>query len=221
MQRLPNGRLAAPPPAADPRGVSTLAVLALAFGAAGFGFGAYFYLVPYQNRSVQVIRLTRELQQASARPVAPRSPADQQAEQARAQMKALQADVEEKLGPAGATVTAGPHRLQVRFPEDRLFDARGPYLTKPGQETLQALGGVLAARAQRVVIVAPMGGATVPRWIRAELPTPADLSAARAGTALKTLVKGGVRAPTVFAVIGSLANDDPNAPATLDVEIEP
>jgi flagellar motor protein MotB len=195
-------------------------VLALAFGAAGFGFGTYFYLVPFQRKAAEVKRLSGELQAARQAP-ARRSPVEEREAQARQQLAAVQAEVERKLGPAGVVVTPGPHRLRIRFPEDRLFDARGPYLSKPGQEAVQTLGQVLGTRVRRVVIAAPMGSATVPRWIRGELPTPADLSAARAGNALKAVVKGGVRAETVYAVIGSLASDDPAAPATLDLEVEP
>jgi hypothetical protein len=72
-----------------------------------------------------------------------------------------------------------------------------------------------------VLIAAPMGAASVPRWIRAQLPTPADLAAVRAGNALKAAVKGGMRAETVLAVIGSLTTDQPEATPTLDFEIEP
>jgi flagellar motor protein MotB len=220
MQR-PNPRLAGPPPA-DLPGFSVAAVLALSLGAAGFGFGAFFYLVPFQRKSAEVTRLTKDLQRASAQPVATRpSPVEEREEATQAQLKALEGEVRQRLGPLGVTTTIEPHRLRIRFAEERLFDARGPYLSKSGQEALQTLGQLLGDRVQRVVIAAPMGGATVPRWIRGELPTPADLSAARSGTVLKMLIKGGVRAPTVFAVIGSLAADDPAALATLDVEVEP
>jgi len=107
----------------------------------------------------------------------------------------------------------------VRFPEEKIFEARGPWLSRPGQESVQALGQLLADRAQRVVIAAPMGAGTVPRWVREQLPTPADLSAARAGNALKTLVKGGARARSVLAVVGALAPEQGGVPA-LELEIE-
>jgi hypothetical protein len=60
----------------------------------------------------------------------------------------------------------------------------------------------------------------VPRWIRPQYPTPGDLSAARTGNALRALVKGGVHTEVVLAVIGSLAPEDPDTPATLDFELE-
>jgi flagellar motor protein MotB len=202
-------------------GVSLLAAAALAFGAAGLGFGAFFYLVPYHRKIAQLDRLGKEL---AARP-ANRPHVDVQGQdagaRAQSQMKALQTKIADQLAGAAPTVTPGAHRMLVRFSEEKLFDARGPYLTKAGQETIQTLGQLLGAQVHRVVIAAPMGGATVPRWIRAQLPTPADLSAARAGNALKAVVKGGVRAETVLAVIGTFTADQPDGTPTLDLEIEP
>lgn len=205
---------------APPASLATVA--ALAFGAAGFGFGAFFYLVPFHRKAAQVERLTKELAQ---RPPANHRRVDLEAQnaaaRAQAQMKALETKISEQLASAAPGITVGPQRMLVRFPDEKLFDARGPYLSKAGQETIQTLGQLLGAEVRRVVIAAPMGNATVPRWIRAQLPTPADLAAARAGTALKALVKGGVHAETVLAVIGTFTVQSPDAPPTLDFEIEP
>jgi hypothetical protein len=132
--------------------------------------------------------------------------------------------IAEQLGAVAPAISLGPHRMLVRFTEEKLFDARGPYLTRAGQEAIQTLGQLLGVQVHRVVIAAPMGGAVPPRWIRPQLPTPADLSAARAGNALKAVVKGGVRAETVLAVIGTFAADSPDSPdaiPSLDFEIEP
>jgi hypothetical protein len=209
-----------PPSARAADGVSTAVVAALAFGAAGFGFGAYFYLVPFQRKAVQLELAQRELR---ARGDSPRSRVGVQSEdpavRVQANMKSLQGQIEEKLAAAYPAVTLSPTRLVVRFPEEKLFEARGPWLSKPGQESVQALGQLLADRVHRVVIAAPMGSGTVPRWIREQLPTPADLSAARAGNALKAVVKGGVRAPSVLAVVGSLTAEEGGGPA-LEFEIE-
>ena len=210
--------------AGDPGTLSALMVAVLAFGAAGFGFGAYFYLVPYHRKAALVERLSRELRARGAEPRLPAPPpvaADPAAARAQGAMKALEAEIGQRLASAGVTVTVGPQRLVVRLPEDKTFDARGPYLSKGGQETVEALGTILGTRVHRVVVAAPMGGATVPRWVRAQLPTPADLSAARAGNALKPLLKGGVRAEAVLAVVGSLVADDATPLPTLDFEIEP
>jgi hypothetical protein len=135
-------------------------------------------------------------------------------------MKAVKARIDERLAGAGADVTIGAHRMLVRFAEDKIFNARGPWLSKSGQEAVESLGQLLGSRPRRVVIAAPMGGATVPRWIRAQLPTPADLSASRVGNVLRAVVKGGVRSETVLAVIGTLASDAPGVLPTLDFEIE-
>jgi len=196
-----------------------LLVAALAFGAAGFGFGAYFYLVPYQRKVAQVDRLTRDVRTAQTQSRARFEKLDSGGSELRSQLAALQAQIDQRLAGSGVIVTLGSHRMRLRFPEDKLFDARGPWLSKSGQEALLTLGQILAAKARRVVIAAPMGSTTVPRWVRGQFPTPADLSAARAGNTLKAIVKAGLTAPTVFAVIGSLASDAPTA--TLDIEVEP
>jgi flagellar motor protein MotB len=202
-------------------GLSTVLVAALAFGAAGFGFGAYFYLVPFQRKAAQLDRAQKELRSRSEGNG--RSRVDVRGEdpavRRQANMKSLQAQIEEKLADATPTCTLGPTSMVVRFSEDKIFEARGPWLSKPGQESMQALGQLLAARVHRVIIAAPMGTGTVPRWVRAQLPTPADLSAARAGNALKVVVKGGVRAPSVLAVVGSLSGDEEGTP-TLEFELE-
>jgi len=201
-------------------GMSTLALVALAFGAAGFGFGTYFYLVPFQRKAAQLDRAQKELRARgeSSRPRVDVRSEDPTARR-EADMKALQARIEEKLAAAYPSVTVAHARMVVRFPEEKIFEARGPWLSRPGQESVQALGQLLADRAQRVVIAAPMGAGTVPRWVREQLPTPADLSAARAGNALKTLVKGGARARSVLAVVGALAPEQGGVPA-LELEIE-
>ena len=208
-----------PPSAAGPHGLSTALVAALAFGAAGFGFGAYFYLVPFQRKAAQLDRVQKELR-ARTEPARRRVALESEDPAARlqARMKSLGTQIEEKLSSATPTVTPGAGRLVVRFPEEKIFEARGPWLSKPGQEAVQSLGQLLASQAHRVVIAAPMGSGTVPRWIKSQLPTPADLSAARAGNALKSLVKGGVQAPEVLAVVGSLGETE-GAPV-LELEIE-
>jgi hypothetical protein len=203
-------------------GVSPVSTVALALGVAGVAFGAFFYLVPFHHKAAQVDKLTREL---ASRPPANRPHVDVQGQDAAAreqsQMKALEEKIAEQLAAAAPAVSIGPHRMLVRFSEEKLFDARGPYLSKAGQEAIQTLGQLLGAQVHRVIIAAPMGGANVPRWIRSQLPTPADLSAARTGNALKAAVKGGARADTMLAVIGSLTMDRPDATPSLDFEIEP
>jgi hypothetical protein len=215
MPRLPRQSR----PAAE--GVSTVLAAALAFGAAGFGFGAYFYLVPFHRKAAQLDRAQKELR-ARESPGRPRMDVkgEDPAVRVQAAMKSLQAEIEEKLAAATPSVTVAPQRMVVRFPEEKIFEARGPWLSKPGQDLIQTLGQLLASRAQRVVIAAPMGVGTVPRWVRSQLPTPADLAAARAGNALKAVVKGGVRAPAVLAVVGSLSAEEGGAPV-LELEIEP
>src|SRR5207247_5089130 len=102
----------------DARGLSTLLMAVLAFGAAGFGFGAYFYLVPYHRKSAQLDRLTKE---ARARSEASRPRMELLRDDAdarlQAQLQSLQGPIEARLAGAGATVTVGRHRLLVRFPE--------------------------------------------------------------------------------------------------------
>jgi hypothetical protein len=198
-----------------------LLVAALAFGAAGFGFGAYFYLVPFQRKATQLDRAQKELK---ARAEGLRGRVDVKSEdpavRLQAQMASLKTEIEEKLAAAYPTVAVAPARMVVRFPEEKIFESRGPWLSKPGQESVQALGQLLGDRVKRVVVAAPMGTGTVPRWVRDQLPTPADLAAARSGNALKAVVKGGVRAPSVLAVIGALTGEEGGVPV-LEFEIEP
>src|SRR5688572_14473284 len=108
-----------PTPTDQPQGLSTLLVAAMAFGAAGFGFGSYFYFVPFQRKAAQLDRAQKELRARSE----PRPRMDVRAEDAATRtqntMKSLKAAVDEKLSAAGATVTLGPARMVISFPEDK------------------------------------------------------------------------------------------------------
>lgn len=230
---------AAPRPSARHRTSSWLSLGALALGAAGVGFAVYVYAVPYQRLAVELKRRSGELRSVASEAEARRMELDRlrsdlkevqgarnqhltEEGRARSDLKVIKTQLEERLAGAKVQVHLEARRMLVRFPEETLFEARGPWFTRAGQEAIETFARTVGDRAGRVLVAAPMGGEAVPRWVRAQYPTPADLSAARAGNALRALAKAGVRADSTLAVIGLLAGpDEANAPATLDIELEP
>jgi flagellar motor protein MotB len=217
-------------------GVPVVVLGVAALAAASVGFSTFLFLGPYQSVTSDLKRRSGELRafqsEAEARAKEINRLRHDMVEvqgasgdivtaegRLRYELKRLKADLEQRLGPTGAIVTAGPRRVLVQFPEEAVFDARGPWLSKAGQDALQALAQVVGDRVRRVMIAAPLGSATVPRWVRPQYPMPGDLSAARAGNALRALVKDGVHAEEVLAVVGTLETGNDEA-ATLGVELE-
>lgn len=216
-----------------------LHVGALALAAAGVGFGAYTYFVPYQRQLTELKRRSGELRAVSTENEVRRKEVDRLKHdysevqgarnerlsvegRIRSDLKVLKAQIEERLAPTGVQVVLSARRMMIRFSEDAIFDARGPVIHKAGQEALQALAEMLGDRTARLIISAPTGGVALARWVRVQFPTAADLSAARTGNTLKALAKAGIRADSALAVIGLMAApEDPSTPATLEIEIEP
>ena len=211
-----------------------LLLTALAVAAAAIGFGAYLYTVPYQRLLAQSRRAppaaaapaAASTTAATADPAAPAAAPGRAADPAETrwmtEMTALKAELEQRLAASGVKVTLGPHRMLVSFPEDSIFGSRGPWLNKAGQEVMQTVVAVVANRANRMVVSAPMGAVPVAKWVRAEFPTAGDLSAARASNALKALAKAGIQVEKVSAVIATVVSaEDATGPATLDLELQP
>jgi flagellar motor protein MotB len=208
-----------------------LLLTALAVAAAAIGFGAYLYAVPYQRLLAQSRRApppaaAPAAASATAGTAAPAAAPGRAADPAETrwmtEMTALKAELEQRLAASGVKVTLGPHRMRVSFPEDSIFGSRGPWLNKAGQEVMQTVVAVVANRANRMVVSAPMGAVPVAKWVRAEFPTAGDLSAARASNALKALAKAGIQVEKVYAVIATVVSaEDATGPATLDLELQP
>lgn len=212
---------------------------ALALASAGLGFGGYIYAGPYQKAATDLKRCAGDVMTARAEAASQQmelnrlkedlsdargssNPSVTAEHRRRSELRLLKADVESRLAAAPFKMTVTPTRLRLRFPEDNLFEARGPAVSAAGQQVMSTLAAILKARpTTRILIAAPMHGAQVPRWTRAQYPTAADLSAARSGAALRHLVRAGVRSKTMLAVIGTLTDADEAAGApTLEFEIE-
>jgi flagellar motor protein MotB len=208
---------------------------ALGLGAAGVGFGAYIYQVPWKAQNLELKRRTGELRsvrnEAAARltelnrlkqELAEAQAARRVTEDGRrkTELRVIQAALEDRLKHDKVSVQVRPRAVRVRFSEDVLFDARGPMITRDGQAMLQVIAELVVGRAVSVMISAPMAGAQPPKWTRGEYPNAADLSTARARAALRVLLRSGVRSDVAFAVVGGDGASDADEPS-LDVEVEP
>jgi hypothetical protein len=215
--------------AIEDRGSRAL-VVALALAAAVGGFAGYLYLVPFRGARAELKRREAELRAAQTavevsrqelvrlRPEVQGTPGQDAGDLA---LRRLKAELAQRL--TGAQLILARHHLLVRFAEEAAFESRGPWLSKSGLGAVQTVAQALGGRAHRVLVAAPMGSSPVPRWVRDRLllETPGDLSAARAGNTMRALVKAGLRTEAVLTVVGSLSADEPGAPATLELELEP
>jgi flagellar motor protein MotB len=215
------------------------AVVGLGLGAAGIGFAGYVYFVPYRHMLIDLKRRSGELRALRTTAEASQKELDRvkvdfaEVQGARNQrltaegrvrtdLKLMKTELEQRLGGAGVTVTLEPHKLVAALPEDAVFDARGPVLTRQGQDAIRAVAEVIGDKAARLLVAAPMGGVPLARWVRAQFPTPGDLSAARVGNVLKALARDGAQAQNILAVVGTVAPAaDADKPATLEFELEP
>jgi flagellar motor protein MotB len=212
-----------------------LHIAAIGVGAAGLGFGLYVHQVPFRGLQGELKRRAMELK--TLRNEAERAKLEierlrgdvrdaNRARQAkpthdrRPEVVALRLLLEERLKGVEVTVVGDRGRVRVRFPENDLFDARGPVITREGQERLRELGRLVAGHALLVRISAPLGNAAVARWTKAQFRNPTDFSVARVRNALRALERSGLPDDVLVGVIAATSPEG-QAAATLDVEIEP
>jgi len=215
----------------------------LAIGAAGLGFAAFVFLVPYKGLRGEVRRLggdlaaqraaTKELIGERDRLRAESSrPGDQaraiRAAAFRARADAITTDLTKSLAPAGADVAAGGDRILVRLSEKAIFEAKGADISESGEGTLLALGQVLKGQSDiRVRLTAHLDGAPVPADLRDLFPTGWELSAARATNVVRFLADEAGVSPKLLIAAGGGEHHAPAGgskamgPRRLDLEIEP
>lgn len=223
------------PAPARPWWFPLLHIAALGLGAAGLGFGLYVHQVAFRGlqgelrrrnaelkslhneadrAKLQIERLRGDLRDAArareAKPTHDRRPG----------VVALRMLLEERCKGAQVTLLGDRGRVRVRFQENDVFDARGPVLSRDGQERLSQLGQLVVGQALLVRVSAPLGEAAVARWTRTLFRDPTDLSVARVRNALRVFERSGLPEGVLVGVIATAAPDAQHA-ATLDVEIEP
>ncbi len=207
------------------------ALVALAFAAAGIGFAAYVYLVPYQglllelkrrasdNMSVQTAAETRlkELDRLKFEVAELRSANNVRAGGGggvKPELKFLKAQFDERLKDAGITVDINDRKLVLHFPEKTAFENSGAPFSSAGQAALQAVKEIMAGHPARMIILAPIPAGQPPRWV-------VDLASARVRAAVRLLLKFGVSPQSLLAVSTGGPTAPASGPPTLDIEIEP
>lgn len=221
-------------PEAFASGPSLPTLLALALAAMAIGFAGFTYAVPYARAVRELKRKSGELlaERADAaakrseltaikRDLAAQSGGDVSAEGTwRTDLKVTAATVQQRLAGVGAKVGIEGRTLRVTFPEDALFDGRGPWFSKQGQSAIDSISQVLAQQAGRILVAAPMGGAKPPRWVADKYPNPGDLAAERVRTTIRALAKANPAQGALWGVtIG--ASGPENSSPTLVLEVEP
>lgn len=217
----------------DDTGFSLGTLMALALAAAAIGFAGFTYAVPYTRVSRELKRRSGELLAERAEASAKRSElaaikrdlagsgGDANAEGIwRTDLKVTASTVEQRLAGSGAKVTVDGRTLHVSFPEDALFDGRGPWLSKSGQAAIESIADVLARQAGRILVAAPMGGGRPPRWVADKFPSAGEMAAERVRTMVRALAKANPPAGTVWGVtLGAVGPE--NSSPTLELEIQP
>jgi len=215
------------------------------FGAAGAGFAAYLFLIPYADLRDELSRRTEEA--SAARSAADEVVKDRdrlKAEAAkggdvdaarlartaifRQKSDAFAMQLKRELGPLGADVVLGPDRVVVRIPESSVFEGQGADISETGERTLRLLGDALKAQtAVRAIVAAHLDETPVPANLRDLFPTTWELSAARATLAVRFLhEEGGVPWRLLLAAAGAEFHPPPRGGRAigarrLEVEIEP
>jgi len=217
-----------------------LSLLPWAAGAAGVGFAAYLFFVPYQ-------RATRELERRSADLAAQRARVqelsrerddlnadasqlnltpDRRLRMAKFQsvQGALSDKLKAELAPFAAEVRSSGDRILVRFGEGAVFEGRTADISENGEKALEALGAaVKGATGVRVLVSAYLDASPPPKELRDLFPSNWELSAGRATNAVRYMVEEA-HVPSALVMAGG-AGEAQGARAIggrrLEIEISP
>ncbi|MDX2021427.1 MAG: hypothetical protein SF187_14390 [Deltaproteobacteria bacterium] len=211
-------------------------LLAVALGAASFGFAVFVYVVPYR-KAVRDLKMARgELLAAKAEAAGHErelillrgdlSNAQQAAGDAvanvRSQTNIMRLAMQEqaKSAPAGAIdLRLEARGLQLTFASEYLFAGGGAQLSEGGVAALKTLGRSIGRSASRVIVTAPLGKTRVPPELAKDFPSSDALSAERVRVVVKALDQAGVGTNLLWGVsTGGPAGDKD---ATVGIEITP
>lgn len=222
-------------------------MLWFAVAAAGVGFAAYVFAVPYQ-RAMSAFR-SRTAELGEVRAASQSAVGERDRLQARLEAGARDkeaADAKKRVGAAsmgallsgslqerGVAVSVDGGRVVASFPADKIIDRDGIDVSHAGQTALKILAGAVKKDGGSVRVKALFSSAVPRRSLRALFRTAGEVSAVRAARVISVLNEAGIapdrlmtfgeadKSPPHPAARGKKAPPLASAPDRVDIEIEP
>ena len=195
--------------------------------AAGLGFGAYVYVVPYskmeravgsnqsaiadERRAAESANAEREKLKADVEKYKAAA-ADKTATEAKAKttLDAL-TTLKPGLEALGASVTTSPESVGVSFPSAKLIDANGIDVSDAGTAAIKIIGETAKKDNAKIRIRARSSAAAPPKELRSLFHTAGEMNAVRAARVMSSLEHAGV-APAKITIVGDTEKGQPRAP---------
>jgi hypothetical protein len=216
--------------------------------AAGLGFGAYVYVVPYskmeraagnnqsaiadERRAAESAIAEREKLKADVEKYKA-AVADKAATEAKAKttLDALATTLKPGLEALGGTLATGAESVGVTFPAAKLIDANGIDVSDAGTAAIKIIGETAKKDDAKIRIRARSSAAAPPKELRSLFHTAGEMNAVRAARVMSSLEHAGV-APARITIVGDTEKGQPRAargkkggvpPASdrVELEIEP
>jgi hypothetical protein len=197
--------------------------------AAGLGFGAYVYVVPYskmeravggnqsaiadERRAAEAAIAEREKLKADVeRYKAAAADKKSSDDKHKGTIDTMAASLKPGLEALGATLAPADGALGISFPSAKLIDANGIDVSDGGMAAIKIIGEAAKRESARIRIRARSSAAAPPKELRSLFRTAGEMNAVRAARVMSSLEHAGV-APARITIIGDIAEKGAQARA--------
>jgi hypothetical protein len=188
--------------------------------AAGLGFGAYVYVVPYskmeravggnqsaiadERRAAEAAiaereKLKADVEKYKAAAAEKKSSDDKH----RGTIDTLATSLKPGLEALGATLAPTDGALGISFPSAKLIDANGIDVSDGGMAAIKIIGEAAKRESAKIRIRARSSAAAPPKELRSLFRTAGEMNAVRAARVMSSLEHAGV-APARITIIGDV-----------------
>jgi len=188
--------------------------------AAGLGFGAYVYVVPYskmeravggnqsaiadERRAAEAAiaereKLKADVEKYKAAAAEKKSSDDKH----RGTIDAMATSLKPGLEALGATLAPTDGALGISFPSAKLIDANGIDVSDGGMAAIKIIGEAAKRESAKIRIRARSSAAAPPKELRSLFRTAGEMNAVRAARVMSSLEHAGV-APARITIIGDV-----------------
>ena len=188
--------------------------------AAGLGFGAYVYVVPYskmeravggnqsaiadERRAAEAAiaereKLKADVEKYKAAAAEKKSSDDKH----RGTIDTMATSLKPGLEALGATLAPADGALGISFPSSKLIDANGIDVSDGGMAAIKIIGEAAKRESAKIRIRARSSAAAPPKELRSLFRTAGEMNAVRAARVMSSLEHAGV-APARITIIGDV-----------------
>jgi len=188
--------------------------------AAGLGFGAYVYVVPYskmeravggnqsaiadERRAAEAALAEREKLKADVeRYKAAAADKKSSDDKHKGTIDTMAASLKPGLEALGATLAPADGALGISFPSSKLIDANGIDVSDGGMAAIKIIGDAAKRESAKIRIRARSSAAAPPKELRSLFRTAGEMNAVRAARVMSSLEHAGV-APARIMIIGDV-----------------